>query len=203
MQTSKILHQIRDRPLCKNSCVLSTHQPKTLTRELPEVEDGENTVLLLWLLVKAENDPSNAKTLHQNKPAAILAKEYASQNPLGAWDLKSGRSLEPNLVVSHEVSERVVYFPFIFAVNKLVGDHIAMAGARARVIFRQVSYPPENFPERRMIEDDLLCIDLCACTMFRSVSAIGNTRSVCKHSCKYIHVFWTILKLKYLYMSHM
>lgn len=82
------------------------HQPKTLARELPEVEDGENTVLLLWLLVKAENDPSNTQTLSENKCAAILAKEYTSQNSLGAWDSKSGRSLEATLVDGHEISER-------------------------------------------------------------------------------------------------
>lgn len=129
---------------------------QNFTHELPEVEDGENTVRLLWPLVKARNEPNNTQTFSQNKSAAILAEKHASHNPLYA--LKSERRLEPNLHLDHEINERVAIYFTSFEVNKLSGGRIVMAGARARVIFRQVSYDRLKSAREKMMEDNVLCL---------------------------------------------
>jgi len=61
-----------------------TYRIKTTVNELPEVEDGKNTVLLFCPPVKTRKDANNTQTLMQNKSAAILAQKHASQNTLGA-----------------------------------------------------------------------------------------------------------------------
>ena len=53
-----------------------------LSNELPEVEDGENTVLLLCPPVKIGNGPNKTQAVTKNKSTAILAKRM---HPIILW----------------------------------------------------------------------------------------------------------------------
>ena len=67
--------------------------PKIVTHQLPEVEEGRNTVLLLCPSVKNGNEPK---------------RKTVSNNPLAAQKLKGEGGLESNIMTTNMREEEVV-----------------------------------------------------------------------------------------------
>ena len=84
---------------CQNSrTFLSKKVTLNLSHKLPDVEDGENTVLLLCPPVKIGNETNKTQAVTKNKSAAILAKRMHPIIQWWSWTEQRER-LDANMVM--------------------------------------------------------------------------------------------------------